>query len=117
MMSQRIKMEENGSAETFIYFLIIAAIYFLNFFLKRAKKKREASTTLPPRRPATPPPAKRPPPMPVVKKVEVRRAPPRSYEAPKSRSAPSKPRIARIVGELPSKKNLILLSEILLPID
>ena len=104
-------MEENSNFDAFYPFFIIIAVYLVTFFKKRAKMKREAEEKrkMPlirrevPRRAETPP-------VPVAT-VKMIKPPIQQKAAPIGRKR--KPRIVNLVQGLKSKKELILLSEIL----
>jgi len=104
-------MEENSNFDAFYPFFIIIAVYLVTFFKKRAKMKREEEEKrkMPlirreaPRRAATPPPPLRP--------VKILKPPTQQNTAPIARKR--RPRIFNLVQGLKSKKELVLLSEIL----
>lgn len=104
-------MEENSNFDAFYPFFIIIAVYLVTFFKKRAKMKREAEEKrkMPlmrrgaPRHVATPP-------VPVAT-VKMIKPTAQKKAAPIARKR--KPRVVNLVQGLKSKKELILLSEIL----
>lgn len=105
-------MEEKNNFDAFYPFFIIIAVYLVTFFKKRAKMKREAEEKrkMPlmrreaPRRVATSP-------VPVATVKIIKPPTPQHKVAPVARKR--KPRIVNLVQGLKSKKELILLSEIL----
>lgn len=104
-------MDENSNFETFLPFIIFVIAILLRF-LKRKKKEepqraRPVQRQKPPEpRSVAPPPVQRT----VVQKKENKEVP---RPLPKRRR---RPRIVRLVQGLHSKKELILLSEILTPL-
>ncbi len=106
-------MEEKNNFDAFYPFFIIIVVYLVTFFKKRAKMKRDAEEkrrTPPvpirreaPRRAATPP-------MPVAT-VKIIKPTAQKKAAPIARNR--QPRIVNLVQGLKSKKELVLLSEIL----
>jgi len=104
-------MEEKNNFDAFYPFFIIVIVYLVTFFKKRAKMKREAEEKRKappiqreaPRRVATPP-------IPVAT-VKIFEPPFQKEAIPAARKG--KPRIVSLVQGLKSKKELVLLSEIL----
>ena len=104
-------MEENSNFDAFYPFFIIIVVYLVTFFKKRAKMKREAEEKRKappirrqaPRRIATPP-------IPVAT-VKTSEPSVQLKEPPAARKG--KARIVNLVQSLKSKKELVLLSEIL----
>ena len=106
-------MEEKNNFDAFYPFFIIIVVYLVTFFKKRAKMKRDAEE----KRRAPPVPIRREaprraeaPPVPVAT-VKIIKPPIRQKAARIGRKR--KPRIVNLVQGLKSKKELILLSEIL----
>ncbi|MCB1110583.1 MAG: hypothetical protein KDK64_06335 [Chlamydiia bacterium] len=99
--------EKSEGFGTFYYFFFIIAVYLFTLLRNRMKKKKGAEQAaqrpMPPRRVAPPPS------IPVTKKPVLL---PRLKEAPR-KVVRRRPRIVKLVQGLQSKKELILLSEIL----
>ena len=105
----RIKMDEKGEGfESFYYFFFILLIYFLTFLRKKLQKKRHPSPQPP--RPQVSHLAKTPS-IPIAKKVGTLPSPPKEIIRKPIRKR--RPRIVKVVSRLRSKKDLILLSEVL----
>ena len=106
-------MQDQGSIETFFPFVVIILVYLITNIRKQMKKKeKEAAKPTP--RPSPPKPAMKAAPPPQKIELEVIKEelqPLEKQEAP-FHSKPQ-PRIKTLVGSLRSKKDLILLSEIL----
>lgn len=114
MMKGMIRVENNDSSISFFIFFLVIAIYFISFLKNQAKKRKQqqAARVSPPRWETEKkiPPIIQEPILPVVlksKKEELKQV--TAIPSPKKRM----PRIARVVGGLRSKKELILISEIL----
>lgn len=106
-------MEEKNNFDAFYPFFIIIVVYLVTFFKKRAKMKRDAEEKR--RAPLVPIRREAPlraamPPVPVAT-VKINKPPTQQKAAPIRRKR--KPRIVNLVQGLKSKKELILLSEIL----
>lgn len=103
-------MDKKGEGfESFYYFFFILLIYFLTFLRKKLQKKRYPPSKL------SPPQSfclEKNPPIRTVKKGNI--PPSASYEIiQKPMQKRRRPRIVKIVRRLHSKKDLILLSEVL----
>lgn len=106
-------MEEKSNFDAFYPFFIIIVVYLVTFFKKRAKMKRDAEE----KRRAPPVPIRReaihhvatPPPS--ISTVKMVKLPTRKKTPPIKRKG--NPRIVNLVQGLKSKKELVLLSEIL----
>ncbi|WP_316357554.1 hypothetical protein [Candidatus Neptunichlamydia sp. REUL1] len=104
-------MEEKNNFDAFYPFFIIIIVYLVTFFKKRAKMKREAEEKRKappirrqaPRRVATPP----------IPVATVKTSEPSVQLKKPPATRKGKPRIVNLVQGLKSKKELVLLSEIL----
>ena len=114
-------MEEDDSLYSLFFLIFILLTYFLSFLRARWKKQKEQVSppqTHQKKQPVPPPPRKKAPPV-KVQQIE----PESSFKKKHSQvdihyqRASSTPRIQKLVAELPSKGNLILLTEILKPYE
>ena len=102
-------MEESGSAHQFFPLFVFIVICIFSFLRKR-KKREEAQVPLKMMSPLPPKQKREPPPSLPIATIRVSSPPSEPTPAPSTRS---KPRIVKIVNALPSKKQLILISELL----
>lgn len=115
--------EKDDNLYSLFFFTFILLTYFLSFLKARAKKQKEKQVEV--KRPAQPkpPPLKQAPPKPP--RIQVQKVEESKPETKEEVSLDSKPyrkkakpaRIKALVEELPDKRNLVLLAEILKPYD
>ena len=115
-------MEKDDSLYSLFFLIFILLTYFLSFLRARWKKQKEEQASPPQtqqkKQPVPPPPQKKAPTV-KVQQIEPEPSPKKNHSQIDIhyQRASSTPRIQKLVAELPSKGNLILLTEILKPYE